>query len=110
MLYCTEEDSAGFRVDGSRYKRASFHPDRFTVKIEGTRLHLAYDGMNSPLTCRLSDFLRHRLGHRVLDCYGEFESFAINLDKMRFTRTSNMGYVSGATDSLVVSYGTCSDF
>ncbi len=110
---CADTASTGFQWKEGTYEPALFNPQKFKMRLDGSRVEL--NGISGwtdgTYECkRIWGFHKRQF----LTCSRDAAIFNYNTKTGHYTRTYSQGWleddVSSARDSLDITYGTCEKF
>ena len=111
VYYCGDINATGFDVDEKTkiYNSTKFKAGKFKIQLNLSDKSIVMKRELSRTTDTYTCVNPINLKN-ILSCQWATYHFNLNLQNGRYVFFKGHGYVSGPSDSLVVSYGTCDEF
>jgi hypothetical protein len=109
VLYCSSELSTGFIKENGDRVKASFEPERFSVKINDQFNTIVIDDEN--YVCSIPYPTTARKNFHICNEYSGFSfRYSTETKTFVFIRSSSFGYIYSNKDSDSITIGTCEKF
>ena len=111
MYYCSDIESGGFHDTGGGYELAYIRNNKFKIKIDISRKTIDSSDLQMKKGSVSEAKCERNISGNLLSCNNAYaQMFTFNTETSRYTYASAFGNLTGADDSMWVSYGTCEKF